>query len=133
MNYYISLFLNSFKRNSRVKRYGVEDSITPRGRKILQLVDLFDIDLKASVGENGDALRRRNELLAGVDEHKIVVEAARASNIFPTKQGVDSPPHHLLRSINRVKKLHTKNIVFCSSDSSLRPKNNDDLDRKSVV
>ena len=127
MNYLYIFVLNIFKKNSHVKRYGVEDSVTPRGRKILQLVDLFDVDLKASVGENGDTLMRRNELLAGVDEHKIVVEAARASSIFPTRQGVDIPPHHLLRSGKREMKLHTKNIVFCSSDSSLRPKSNDDL------
>lgn len=127
MSYYTSLFLNTFNKNTQVKRYGVEDSITPRGRKILQLVDLFEVELKAPVEEKDDPLRRRNELLAGIDEHRIVVEAARASNIFPTKQGVDSTPHHLLRSSQREGKPGTRHIVFCSSDSSLKPKSNDDL------
>lgn len=127
MSYYTSLFLNTFKKDSHVKRYGVEDSITPRGRKILQLVDLFDIELKATVDEKDDPVSRRNALLAGVDEHEIAVEAAKASSIFAIMQGIDSTPQHLLRSSQRQGKSGTRHMVFCSSDSSLKPKNNDDL------
>lgn len=126
MSYYTALILNTFSKNTKVDRYGVEGSITPRGRKLLQLLDLFEVKLGVSLGSEEKNASRRNELLVGIDEHKILVDAATFSNIYPTKQGVDSAPHHLLKSNFRERSNSTQ-VIFCSSDSSLKPKSNDDL------
>lgn len=122
MNYGMSWLLSNFKKNFSVNRYGTKDSYTPRGMKTLQLLDLFDVDLKGSYKNKSDelAIEIRNRLLLGIDEYEIILQAARYSKVFPSNNGINNVPIHLIKNSN-------KDIVFGSRNSVLRPNSNDDM------